>query len=397
MSADGSPASHSGSRPEQILRVPLKIAFTDVAVRYFLTNNKKLGKIRMAENVEEPGLKVEGISLSNLKAMLKLGYISRMEISHPDLLSMRSEIIEITKFLCQSLLFFRFDKELLDYVLKTSAVKQWNRANPTHQINGASTLKLPPMGNEPQKIEQEFRLIKNFILEPLFKQIDHSRNIEKEDKAERKDLCLKYVENVHHNTWSLIAFAYSKNREKEFLLSISEMLDNFIKKSPISEYLSLMLVELIAYIENLNMLQFIAARYEKNITVGQLLKNPALRLRLIGEMEKEEEQTYLIWGVGYNPNTPAAKHKLNVSIFNKGFGYSKVFDEVARKTAGNIEEANLHDFLQGSQSDQFNTELGLNYLSYLKDACKDLGIYFVSSIHKLAKQDLALVNCHLQF
>lgn len=397
MSADGNQAPHSGTRTDQILRVPLKIAFTDIAVRYFLTNNKKLGKIRMAENVEEPGLKVEGISLSNLKAMLKLGYISRMEISHPDLLSMRSEIIEITKFLCQNLLFFRFDKELLDHVLKTNAIKQWNRTNPTHQINEASLLRLPPIGNETLKTEQEFRLIKNFILEPLFKQIDHSRNIEKEDKAERKDLCLKYMENVHHNTWSLIAFVYSKNREKEFLLSISEMLDNFIKKSPISEYLSLMLVELIAYIENLNMLQFIAARYEKNITVGQLLKNPALRLRLIGEMEKEEEQTYLIWGISYNPNTPAVKHKLNVSIFNKGFGYSKVFDEVARKTAGNIEEANLHDFLQGSQSDQFNTELGLNYLSYLRDACKDLGIYFVSSIHRLAKQDLALVNCHLQF
>ncbi len=379
------------------MRIPLKIAFTDIAVRYFLTNNKKLGKIRMAENVEEHGLRVEGISLQNLKAMLKLGYISRMEVSHPDLLSLRSEVIELTKFLCQNLLFFRFDKELQDFVLRTSVIKQWNRSNPTNQINEGSILKLPSMITESQKIEQEYQLIRNFILEPLFRQIEITRTIEKEDKVERKELCLRYLESVHHNTWALISFVYSKNREKEFLLSISEMLDAFIKKSPISEYLALMLVELIAYIGNLNMLQFVAARYEKNITVGQLLKNPALRMRLIGEMEKEEEQTYLIWGVSYNPNTPAAKHKLNVSIFNKGFGYSKVFDEISRKTSSNIVELNLHDFMQTSQSDQLNAELGLNYLSYLKDACKDLGIYFVSSIHKLAKQDLALINCHLQF
>jgi hypothetical protein len=397
MSADGSTASRPAVHADRVMRIPLKIAFTDIAVRYFLTNNKKLGKIRMAENVEEHGLRVEGISLQNLKAMLKLGYISRMEVSHPDLLSLRSEIIDLTKFLCQNLLFFRFDKELQDFVLRTTAIKQWNRANPTNQINEGSILKLPAAITESQKIEQEYQLIKNFILEPLFRQIEITRTIEKEDKVERKELCLRYLESVHHNTWSLISFVYSKNREKEFLLAISEMLDNFIKKSPIAEYLALMLVELIAYIGNLNMLQFVAARYEKNITVGQLLKNPALRMRLIGEMEKEDEQTFLIWGVSYNPNTPAAKHKLIVSIFNKGFGYSKVFDEISRKTSSNIVELNLHDFMQTSQSDQLNAELGLNYLSYLKDACKDLGIYFVSSIHKLAKQDLALINCHLQF
>ncbi len=398
MAADGNPSTHSTVHADKVLRLPLKIALTEVAVRYFLMSNKKLGRVRMAETEDEYGLKVEGISLQNLKAMLKLGYISRMEVANPDLLSLRSEVIELTKFLTQNLLFFRFDKELLDFILKTSVVKQWNRANPTHQINEISILKLPPGVGDSIKNGQELQLIKNFLVEPLFKQIDLSRSIEKEDKAERKDLCMRYLENVHSSTWNLISFIYSKNREKEFLLQISEMLDNFVKKSPIAEYLALMLIELIAYIGNLNLLQFVAARYEKNITIGQLLKNPALRMRLISEMEKEDEQTYLIWGISSNPTTPTAKHKLNVSIFNKGFGYSKVFDELSKKTSsGQIVELNLHDFMQSSQSEQINTELGLNYLSYLKDACKDLGIYFVSSIHKLAKQDLALINCHLQF
>jgi hypothetical protein len=397
MIAEGVSAAHPIPHAERVLRIPLKIAFTEIAVRYFIMNNKKLGKIRMAENTEEHGLKVEGISLQNLKAMLKLGYISRMEVAHPDLLSMRSEIIELTKFLCQNLLFFRFDKELLDYVIKSNTIKLWNRTNPTNQINEGTIQKLPGVVSDAQKTEQEARLIKNFLLEPLFKQIDLSRSIEKEDKAERKELCLRYLENVTHNTWALISFVYSKTREKEFLLTISQMLDAFIKKSPIAEYLSLMLIELIAYIGNLNMLQFVAARYEKNISVSQLLKNPALRMRLIGEMEKEDEQTYLIWGISYNPSTPSVKHKLTVSIFNKGFGYSKVFDELSRKTTANIVELNLHDFLQNSQGEQFNTELGLNYLSYLKEACTDLGLYFVSSIHRLPKQDLALINCVLQF
>jgi hypothetical protein len=397
MAADGIQASHSAIRTDRVLRIPLKIAFTEAAVRYFLMNKKKMGKVRMAENVEEYGLKVEGISLQNLKAMLKLGYISRIEVAHPDLLSLRSEIIELTKFLCQNLMFFRFDKELLDYVLRSNTVKQWNRANPTNQINGTSAMKLPTTGVEPHKMEQEFRLIRNFIVEPLSKQIDLSRTIEKEDKIERKELCQKYLENVHNATWSLIAFVYSKSREKEFLLSISEMLDTFIKKSPIAEYLALMLIELIAYIGNLNMLQFVQSRYEKNLSIGQLLKNPALRMRLVGEMEKEEEQTYLIWGLSYNPDTPGAKHKLNVSIFNKGFEYNKVFDQISKKTAANIVEHNLSDFMQHSQSDTINAEMGLNYLTYLKEACNDLGIYFVSSIQRLAKQDLACINCHLQF
>jgi hypothetical protein len=397
MASDSSQASHPAVRTDRVLRIPLKIAFTDIAVRYFLNSKKKMGKVRMAENVEEYGLKVEGISLQNLRAMLKLGYISRIEVAHPDLLSLRSEIIELTRFLCQNLLFFRFDKEVLDYVLRSNTVKQWNRSNPTNQINGVAAARLPTAGIEPHKMEQEFRLIKNYLLEPLYRQIDFSRNIEKEDKVERKDLCQQYLDSVNNATWSLIAFVYSKSREKEFLLAINEMLDNFVKKSPIAEYLALMLIELIAYIGNLNMLQFVQTRYEKNISVGQLLKNPALRMRLIGEMEKEEELTYLIWGLGYNPDTPSAKHKLNVSIFNKGFEYNKVFDQISKKAAANIVEHNLSDFMKHSGSDNINAEMGLNYLTYLKEACNDLGIYFVSSIQRLAKQDLALINCHLQF
>jgi hypothetical protein len=396
----GSSEHGNPSYPEQAektLRLPLKLALTEVAVQYFLLRNKRLGKIRLAENTEEHGLEVKAISIRNLQTMLKLGYISLIETAHSDLLSYRSEVFDLTKLLVQALLFLRFDREIMDYALKKESFVHLRRANPSLRSDSPADIKKLLTTLESKKQEQDHQMIRNFLVTTIFKQISLSRDISKEDKEERKQLCLSYLDNLGYPAWTLIALAYTEKKDRIVLLDFAGMLRNFIRKSSVAEYLSLMLIELISYIENLNMLQFINTHYDKRLTFEQLLRSPDLRQRLVAEMEKDEERTYLTWDISYNPQSTVSRHKLTVSIFNREFGYGRVFDEINRKANVNVVEQSLHDFIRGSASPLVDAELGLNYLSYLKDACTDLGIYFVSSVHRLPKSDLAMVNCHLHF
>jgi hypothetical protein len=396
MTPDSVSAENPLAAAERLLKVPLKIAFTEAATRHFIMSKKRLSRIRMGENAEEYGLEVSSITVRSFRTMLRLGYIARVEVAHPDLLSLREEIIELTRLLFQSLLDQRFGKEVLNLILRSDAVRHWNRANLANPINESALEGHTTLGIDPGRVEQDCTLFRNSLLGPMFRRIDLSRSLEKEDKVERRELCHHYLDSLPPRLWTLIAFVYGENREREFLRATEEAMDAFVRKAPISEYLALMLVELVAYVGNLNTLLFVRTRYERGVTLGQLLQNPSLRARLMGEMAKEDHQTHLIWDVGTSAAAAGPRNKLNMSIFNRSFGQGDTLAEITRKTNEGVVELNLEDFLQNSRADYLNAQLGLSYLSYLREACSQLGIYFVSSVHRLARQDLAMISCHLQ-
>ena len=206
MTTDAASADSQAASADRLLKVPLKIAFTEEATRHFIMSKKRLSRIRMGENAEEYGLEVSSITARSFRTMLKLGYIARVEVAHPDLLSLREEIIELTRMLFQNLLDLRFGKELMNLFLRSEAVRQWNRANPSNPINESSLQGHATLKIDPARVEQDCNLFRNSLLGPLFRRIDLSRSLEKEDKAERRDMSRHYLDSIPQRLWALIAF-----------------------------------------------------------------------------------------------------------------------------------------------------------------------------------------------
>ncbi|MCK7470895.1 MAG: hypothetical protein MZU95_08990 [Desulfomicrobium escambiense] len=76
---------------------PSKLVLTEEGTTFFIRNNKKLNKFKLADNVEEYGIFLDKFSPLSLQRMLLVDYVSKVEISKSEFMSSRQEIMDLSK------------------------------------------------------------------------------------------------------------------------------------------------------------------------------------------------------------------------------------------------------------------------------------------------------------
>lgn len=397
------PAMNGGLNPrhatlvERTVTLPLKLALTSTAVEYFRSKQYALGRVSTANGSEGYGFTLSSLSLARLKAMLRRAFISQVEAAHPDLMAFRSPLMELSKCLCTHVLLKRFTREVVAHTLGSEPVKQWKRAHPSAPLDSASLFGSSMDSAGAVVWEQDARMIRNSLLEPLFKQIDHARDLEREEKEERREFCNSCFEDVSPSLWTLVARIHAQWRNRSFLNSIGEMLDAYLRRTAIAEYLSLMLAEIVAYLQNLNMGQYVIRRYHQQISRASLMRNEALRERILGEMVKDAEKTCVTWSLDAEPRATCQRSTLGITLFNRDIMPGRMQDEFRERSGMSLVSQSLNDFMRDPTAEHVDIGLGLSYLSHLRDVCAEHGASFASSIHHAPKGNVALITCSLQF
>ena len=381
--------------PAHTLTLPLKLALTAAAAEYFRARQHTLGRVQTAGGGESYGLQMESVSLPRLKAMLRRGFVSRVEVAHPDLMAYRSPLMELSKTLCTHVLLKRFTREVVAQTLGSEPVRQWKREHPSSPLDSASLF--GSAGDSPSVWEQDARMIRNSLLEPLFKQIDHARDLEREEKEERREFCNACFEDVSPSLWTLVARIHAQWRNSAFLNTIGGMLDACLRRTAIAEYLSLMLVEVVAYLQNLNMGQYVISRYHQQISRSSLMRNEALRGRILGEMVKDAAKTTVTWAVDAEARPANQRSTLTITLFNRDIIPGRMQDEFRERSGASLVAQSLSEFMRDPASEHVDIGLGLSYLSHLREVCAEHGASFTSNIHHETKGNVALISCQLSF
>ncbi|MBO4404650.1 MAG: hypothetical protein J5780_04890, partial [Treponema sp.] len=104
----------SADKKKFILDLPLKVILTEAGASYFISNKKKLLRIRLADNIEEYGISMEQVAPMSVQNMILLDYISKIEISMPEFVTRRQEIMDLSKVVVFSILYKQFDREIFN-------------------------------------------------------------------------------------------------------------------------------------------------------------------------------------------------------------------------------------------------------------------------------------------
>jgi len=388
----------AGSKRKTILDLPLKLILTEEGVNFFIKNQKKLNRFKMADDVEEYGIYLDKFSPASVQRMILIDYISKIELSRPEFMSKRQEIMDLSKLITYSVLYGQMDIIVFDKVIHSNLIKRWNRLNPGNIIDEQTNINqsyLEKVLTKNQKLVYE---VKQEILAPIFMGIKQNESLLPEEKNIQLFLAEKFLNTLRPFNWFILSRFKDTQDYYSLLDDIRDVLRDFMEKSKIAEYLALMIMELAINAENTNMQNFAERMYQGTIDSMAVLYDSNIREKILADMRKRNEKVFISWKLGGKSGSIGTRGRLMLSVYNKEAEYEGLKQSINDKKGSDANKKSLMDYYKEESSDpSANTELGLYYLTYLSEACDKVNVRFESLVNQISVSDLTVITLSLHF
>ncbi len=388
----------SANGKKTILELPLKLILTQEGSTFFIKQGKKLLKFKLAGNVEEYGIYLERFMPKTIQRLLLQNYISKIEISKPEFVSSKQEVMDLAKLIVYSLLYRQYDDLIFSQILASPVIKKWNRRNPANIIDDKTRINEKFLASILQKNENIISEAKQEILTPLFNFIMKNNSLSSEEKNIQLFLAEKFLNNLRPFTWFILT-KFRENPDFDLILkSIRTGLVEYMDKTKIAEYMALMLMELILSAENMNLKKEAQILFPELSDTQEALLDPAIRRRLVAELEQKQELVFVSWKIGSaGSNSIGTKGKLRLTLYSKNEKSDAVQTIINDAKSTDINENSIIDFYRNMSEAGETTNLGMYYISYLNDACEKVNVRFESSANKFEDSDLTVMNMSFMF
>ena len=368
------------------LDLPLKVVLTQEGASHFISHKKKLLRFRLADNQEEYGISMDHFSPMSLQNMILVDYVSKLEISMSEFVSRRQEIMDLSKVIVYSILYKQFDREIFAALIQCDCVRRYNRSNPGHLIDERTRIPEKQLRTTLTMKDNVIQAARQTILEPVWKSIMSNKDYTPEEKNIYLLMTEKFLNRLSLMNWYIITKFFKADGFSQILSIIRQYLANYMDKSKVAEYISVMVMELALNSENTNMRKEAKSLYQGIDNADTLIYDPEIRGKIIQELIRKHE----VVSIG-------KQGSLNITLYNKDDEFQEVKENIENKMSANLNKKSLIDFYRQMPDGQEGTDLGLYYLSYLDDACKKVNVKFESLVNQFTSSDLTVISLKFNF
>jgi len=388
----------AASEKKRILDLPLKLILTQEGSTFFIKRNKKLLKFKLAGNIEEYGISLEKFIPETIQRLLLADYISKIEISKPEFVSSRQEVMDLSKLIVYSVLYKQYDDYIFKQILNSPVIKKWNRQNPASIIDGKTRINEKYLANVLQQNESMIYEAKQEIVKPLFAFITKNNALSPEEKNIQLFLAEKFLNMMRPFTWFIIT-KFRMHKDFDLILkTIRTSLTEYMDKTKIAEYIALMLMELIISAENMNLRKEALILFPELDDPQEALFDAEIRRRLVAELEKKQELVFLSWKIGSGGIASiGTQGKLQITLYSKNEQSDAVRANLNDLKMADVDKNSLIDFYRALPEGSEDLNLGMYYISYLNDACEKVNVRFESSANRFEDTDLTVMNMSFMF
>ncbi|MBQ5491792.1 MAG: hypothetical protein IIT68_07035 [Treponema sp.] len=386
-----------GAEKKFTLDLPLKVILTEEGSSHFISHKKKLLRFRLADNVEEYGIALEHFSPSSVQNMILVDYISKIEISMPEFVSRRQEIMDLSKLIVFSILYKQFDRQIFDALIQCDCVRRHNRQNPGQLIDERTKMSDKQLRQALSTKNQTIQNARQTILDPVWKGIMANRDYTPEERNIFLLMTEKYLNRLSLMNWYIITKFYKTDGFGEILSAIRAKLAEYMDKSKVAEYISVMVMELALNCENTNMKKEARHLYQGIDNSDTLIYDPEIRSKIVQELKRKHEVVFLSWKLGGGSTAIGTQGKLQITLYNKDDDFQEAKENIENKMSADLNKKSLIDFYRQMPEGEEGTDLGLYYLSYLDDACKKVNVKFDSLVNQFSSSDLTVITLTFNF
>ena len=385
----GSPGKKS------MLELPLKVILTEDGASNFINHKKKLIRFRLADNLDEYGISLNKFSPQSIQSMLLLDYISKIEISMPEFVSSRQEVMDLSKIVVFSLLYKQFDRDIYMSIIQCDCVRKHNRANPAHLIDEKTKMSEKQLRAILVNKDAIIGRVRKEILDPVWASIRENKEYSIEEKTVYMLMTEKFMNRMSLMNWYIITLFHKAEGFSEMISAIRNLLSQYMEKSRVAEYISVMVMELALNNENTNIRKEAKNLYPAVDDINALVVDPEHRAKIVKELQKKRILVSVSWKLGGGSTSIGKQGRLQITLYNKDDEFQEVKENIEMKATADTNKKTLIDFYRDVPDG--GTDLGLYYLSYLDDACKKVDVKFESLVNQFSASDLTVINLIFNF
>ena len=380
-----------------IIELPLKVILTEDGASNFISNNKKLLRFKLADNVDEYGISLNKFSPQSVQSMILLDYISKIEISMSEFVSSRQEVMDLSKVVVYSLLYKQFDREVYNALIQCECVRKHNRQNPSHLIDEKTRMPEKQLRTILQNKENIIQQTRRSILDPIWKAIMTNKDYSDEEKNIYLLMSEKFMNRLGLMNWYIITLFHKSDGANEMFIELRNLLSSYMEKSKVAEYISVMVMELALNNENTNIRKEAKSMYHGVDDIDALIFDPEVRAKIVQELQRKHELVFISWKLGGGSSSIGKQGRLSITLYNKDDEFQEVKENIDNAKSSNTANKTLIDFYRQLPEGQEGTDLGLYYLSYLDDACKKVNVKFESLVNQFSASDLTVITLNFNF
>lgn len=375
---------------ENSIQLPVKLLFSDSGVDFFIKNKKPMNKFKMPDNSTQYGISMGQYNDRTVKHMIAIGYLSRIEISRAEFSSKRKDILALTKNNVFGFLAKRFDEIVFDKVIDSDLIKNWNRANHASILDRKTNINESVLKGILEKNRDVVKSVKEKLSSAIYSELENNSSLSDEERDNQIKLCEEYLNGLRSFTWFILSKFKDDPTYNSLLQEIIVVLREFMSRNKISEYLSLMLMELLNSSENRNLQGYLKKTYP-TMSYSDVLEDPETRVGLLNEMEKKGEYFSLSYKFDKSETKVSAKKRFEVAVFNKETEIMMLKEKVDEQMSSKVRRKSLTDFYRDAEG----SDLGMVYLSYLGEECSKVGIRFESQVKEISGSIQSFISLSL--
>ena len=214
-----------------VLDLPLKVILTEEGASHFISKKRKLLRFKLADNLEEYGVQFKNFAPISLQLMILVDYVSKIEISMPEFVSSRQEIMDLSKVVVFSILYKQFDRQILTAILETDCIRRHNRQNPSQLLDQKTQLPDREVRSYLFDKDEAIDAARKVILEPIWHNIVSNNDLTPEEKNIQLLMAEKFLNRLSLFNWYIIMKFYKAEGFPEILSAIRSTLNEYMEKS----------------------------------------------------------------------------------------------------------------------------------------------------------------------
>lgn len=386
----------SAAGKKMMIELPLKVVLTEDGASNFISHKKKLIRFRLADNIDEYGISMHQFSPQSIQSMLMLDYISKIEISMPEFVTSRQEVMDLSKIIVFSLLYKQFDRDIYASIIQCDCVRKYNRAHAAQLIDEKTKMSEKQLRAVLSSKDEVIGQTRAKILEPVWEAIRTNKDYSIEEKNIYMLMTEKFMNRMSLQNWYVITLFHNKEGFEDMIVQIRNILSQYMEKSRVAEYISVMVMELALNNENTNIRKEAKRMYPTIDDVNALVVDPEVRTKIVKELQKKRVLVSVSWKLGGGSTSIGKQGRLQITLYNKDDEFQEVKENIETKASADTNKRTLIDFYRETP-DGGGTDLGLYYLSYLDDACKKVNVKFESIVNQFSTSDLTVINLIFNF
>ena len=387
----------SGIEKKFVLNLPLKVILTESGTSHFITAKKKLLRFKLADNTEEYGISLNPFSPQSIQNMILVDYISKIEISMSEFVSSRQEIMDLSKVIVYSLLYKQFDRQVFSEIIKCDCVKKHNRSTPSQLIDDKTQLSDNQLRLHLANKDAAIQAARKEILDPIWKSIMENNEFSPEEKNIYLLMTEKFLNRLSLMNWYIITKFYKAEGFAQMTVAIRHLLAEYMDKSKVAEYISILVMELALNSENTNMKKEARNMYGGIDDTDAMIYDPEIREKIVAELKRKHELVFLSWKLGGGSTAIGKQGRLQITLYNKDDEFQEMKENIESRSSADLNRKSLIDFYRELPEGEQSTDLGMYYFSYLDDACKKVNVKFESIVNQFSASDLTVINLVFNF